>query len=97
MVQSLLVLFLQAPLYSLSSPVWRHLPASQLRPIHLYLVYVFLVIGAVSGLSLLVRRSALEGGLSRYEAETQQAPTIPNTQPIGSAEVATKITTHQSG
>ena len=55
-------------------PVWRHVPASQLRPVHLYLLYVLLVVGAVSGLSLLVRRSALEGGLSRYEVETQQAP-----------------------
>lgn len=41
-------------------PPWRHLPAAQLRPIHLYLLYVCLVIGAVSGLSYLVRRSAIE-------------------------------------
>jgi cytoskeletal protein RodZ len=62
-------------------PVWRHVPASQLRPVHLYLLYVFLVVGAVSGLSLVVRRSAVEGGLSRYEVETQQAPQYPIPSP----------------
>jgi len=38
-------------------PSWRHLPAAQLRPIHLYVLYVLLVISAVSGLSLLVKPS----------------------------------------
>ncbi|NEO32136.1 MAG: helix-turn-helix domain-containing protein [Symploca sp. SIO3C6] len=38
---------------------WRRLPAAQLRPLHLYLIYIFVVICAVSGLSLLVRRSAV--------------------------------------
>ncbi|MEB3336993.1 MAG: helix-turn-helix domain-containing protein, partial [Leptolyngbyaceae bacterium] len=28
---------------------WRTLPAAQLRPIHLYLLYVFLILGAVNG------------------------------------------------
>ncbi|MBW4521399.1 MAG: DUF4115 domain-containing protein [Scytolyngbya sp. HA4215-MV1] len=35
---------------------WRDLPAAQLRPIHLYLLYLFLVIGAVSGLSHMMNR-----------------------------------------
>lgn len=39
-------------------PSWRHVPTAQLRPFHLYLVYVLLVIGSVNGLSFLVRRSA---------------------------------------
>ncbi|MGC1392983.1 MAG: helix-turn-helix domain-containing protein, partial [Coleofasciculaceae cyanobacterium] len=38
---------------------WNHVPAAQLRPIHLYGLYVLLVIGAVNGLSFLVRRSAM--------------------------------------
>lgn len=41
-------------------PSWYHLPGSQLRPIHLYLLYVFVVIGSVNGLSYLINRSALE-------------------------------------
>lgn len=45
---------------SMKSSSWRNLPAAQLRPIHLYLIYIFLVIGAVSSLSFLVRRSAVE-------------------------------------
>lgn len=43
----------------LRRPAWKHLPGTQLRPIHLYALYVLLVIGAVNGLSFLVRRSAL--------------------------------------
>lgn len=40
-------------------PSWGYLPSAQLRPVHLYLVYVVLVISAVNGLSFLVRRSAM--------------------------------------
>lgn len=40
-------------------PSWRYLPSAQLRPVHLYLFYVVLVIGSVNGLSLLVKRSAM--------------------------------------
>ncbi|HEY9668191.1 MAG TPA: RodZ domain-containing protein [Coleofasciculaceae cyanobacterium] len=53
---------------------WLHLPAAQLRPIHLYLVYVCLVIGAVSGLSYLVRRSAV---VTRVESLPEQAQQLP--------------------
>lgn len=37
---------------------WRNLPAAQLRPVHLYVVYVFLIVFAVNGLSYLMNRSA---------------------------------------
>ncbi len=80
-------------------PVWRRLPAAQLRPIHLYLLYVFLVIGSVSGLSYLVRRSALEGirPIADNPQPVQQfpSPNVPalrkpqqKLQPIKVAEVA---------
>jgi len=58
-------------------PSWRHLPAAQLRPIHLYLLYICLVIGAVSSLSLLVNRSA---------QQAQQLPLPSNAQPTKSQE-----------
>ncbi len=41
-------------------PSWMRLPTAQLRPVHLYLLYVFLVIGAVNCLSSLLNQSALE-------------------------------------
>lgn len=47
--------------FQVLKPSWRHLPAAQLRPVHLYLIYVFLVIGSVNGLSYLVSRSATQG------------------------------------
>jgi len=63
-------------------PSWRHLPAAQLRPVHLYLVYVFLVLGAVNGLSFLVSRSATQGmKVEDYPQQAQQLPT-PSTSAI---------------
>ncbi|NER49130.1 MAG: helix-turn-helix domain-containing protein [Symploca sp. SIO1A3] len=41
-------------------PSWRHMRAAQLRPLHLYLLYICLVIGAVNGLSYFVKRSAIQ-------------------------------------
>ena len=60
---------------------WKHLPTAQLRPIHLYGVYILLVIGAVNGLSFLVRRSATPVAyLNDYPQQNQQLP-APNTLP----------------
>ena len=36
---------------------WRNLPAAQLRPVHLYVIYVFLIVFAVNSLSYLMNRS----------------------------------------
>lgn len=54
--------FPSGPIFQLIKPNWRYLPSPQLRPIHLYLIYVFLVIGAVNSLSYVVNRPALEVG-----------------------------------
>jgi len=60
---------------------WKHIPAAQLRPIHLYGLYVLLVIGAVNGLSFLVRRSALPVAYRNdYPQQAQQLPAA-NTLP----------------
>lgn len=39
-------------------PSWRQLPAAQLRPLHLYLFYILLVIASVSGLSYLIEQGS---------------------------------------
>ena len=78
-------------------PSWRYLPGVQLRPMHLYLVYVLLVIGAVNGLSFLVRRSAIPvAGLDDYPRQSQQFPassTLPelNPQQKSGANNATEV------
>lgn len=46
--------------FQLLRPTWRHLPVGQLRPVHLYLMYIALVMCAVSGLSYVVNRSAVQ-------------------------------------
>jgi cytoskeletal protein RodZ len=56
-------------------PSWRHLPAAQLRPLHLYLLYVLLVLGAVNGLSFMVKRSAVQ--VIRVKDDPQQVQQLP--------------------
>ncbi|NEP14003.1 MAG: helix-turn-helix domain-containing protein [Symploca sp. SIO2C1] len=62
---------------------WRHMRAAQLRPLHLYLLYIFLVIGAVNGLSYLVKRSAIQAIQPlQIREQIYQLPTPDNGQQI---------------
>ncbi|MFW6359518.1 MAG: helix-turn-helix domain-containing protein [Chroococcales cyanobacterium] len=56
---------------------WLSLPIARLRPIHLYLIYILIVIGAVNSFSYVIKRSALQASGS---IKTQQ-PSI--SQPLG--------------
>lgn len=64
---------------------WRSLPAAQLRPIHLYVLYILLIVSAVSGLSYLVNRSAIKltgtPAVTPAAVQPSPAPTLPNAQP----------------
>ncbi|MBE9127355.1 MULTISPECIES: helix-turn-helix domain-containing protein [unclassified Coleofasciculus] len=63
-------------------PCWRYLPGTQLRPIHLYVLYIGLVIGAVSGLSYLVSRSAIQViEVENNPSHAQQFP-VPETSQL---------------
>jgi cytoskeletal protein RodZ len=47
---------------------WRKaLPGAQLRPVHLYLVYMFLIVGAVQGLSYFLNRSMQSSTMAAIE------------------------------
>jgi cytoskeletal protein RodZ len=72
-------------------PSWRHLPAAQLRPIHLYLLYICLVIGAVSSLSLLVNRSAQQAQQLPLPSNAQPTKSQENTEPLKLAKVTQSI------
>ncbi|MBC6433517.1 helix-turn-helix domain-containing protein [Nostoc sp. HG1] len=56
-------------------PSWRSLPGAQLRPVHLYLLYMLLIISAVNGLSYLLNRSVRQPELAN--AETNVQPVAP--------------------
>ncbi|MEQ8756190.1 MAG: DUF4115 domain-containing protein [Coleofasciculus sp. G1-WW12-02] len=66
----------------LMKPRWQYLPAAQLRPLHLYLFYILLVISSVSGLSYILNRSAVQVIEVENIPSAQQFPTPKNTQPI---------------
>lgn len=70
---------------------WRGTVQAQLRPLHLYLIYMVLVIGAVSGLSYLLNRSSTPqlSGLDQTNTGTiapipKEAATVtqPNVSPL---------------
>ena len=46
---------------------WKRWPVAQLRPIHLYLLYVFLIVSSVSGLSSFMNRSDLQASSSQQQ------------------------------
>lgn len=56
---------------------WRKTPAAQLRPFHLYIAYVVLVIAAVSGISLSLERMQ-QPSVNLVDSETEAKPTPPS-------------------
>jgi cytoskeletal protein RodZ len=71
----------------LIKPSWQHLPTPQLRPIHLYLFYIFLVIGAVNGLSSIVSQSAIQvSNAQTYRQQQDQGLLKDNQAPATSAQ-----------
>lgn len=66
---------------------WRKTPAAQLRPFHLYLAYVALVIAAVTGISLSfdrMQQPSADLAETEAEAEVKSEPQAPPAQPVAS-------------
>ncbi len=57
-----------------SRPSWRDLPAAQLRPLHLYIAYIFLIMAAISGLSHIMNQSVPQTGSPRLSTQMPIAP-----------------------
>ncbi|MBE9228516.1 helix-turn-helix domain-containing protein [Phormidium sp. LEGE 05292] len=60
---------------------WGELPAAQLKPIHLYLLYIVLIILAVTGLSQMVDRSAQQAVLPTAEKPPSTSKKPANSSP----------------
>ncbi|MGE5655799.1 MAG: helix-turn-helix domain-containing protein [Actinomycetota bacterium] len=80
---------------------WRDLPLAQLRPMHLYLLYIFLIICSVNGLSQLMNRSqnpeagmalSRDAGrsLSTDSSQTQTKPPTRQTRLVAQSANPTK-------
>lgn len=70
---------------------WRALPGAQLRPMHLYLIYIVLIVGAVNGLAYFLNRS-VQAPISSIEMQRPPAPVAPlgptlPTQPTNTKKV----------
>ena len=48
-------------------PTWRRLPAAQLRPIHLYLLYILVIVCSINSLSHVLSRSELQASGSQQD------------------------------
>ena len=67
--------FPTAQVFTAKRQFWPELPAAQLKPIHLYLFYIVLIILAVTGLSQMVDRSAQQALIPGAEkAATTKKP-----------------------
>ncbi|MDX2096354.1 MAG: DUF4115 domain-containing protein [Leptolyngbyaceae cyanobacterium bins.59] len=67
---------------------WRGLPAAQLRPLHLYLLYILLIMGAVNGLSQLVEPPTQAIGRADVDASYTLPKSAPKQSPIPKEGVA---------
>jgi len=65
------------------SPSWRQLPAAQLRPLHLYVIYILLIVASVSGLSYLVEQQSAGNNIEPQSSQEQVStkPTVENPNP----------------
>lgn len=64
---------------------WKELPAAQLRPLHLYALYLLLIVAAVSGLSYLLRQSAMETAVESNLNTPTELDTTQDTTPATGA------------
>ncbi len=64
-------------------PSWRQLPAAQLRPLHLYVIYILLVIASVSGLSYIIEQRSSQEATNNQNVteEVIPEPNPSNTEP----------------
>lgn len=60
----------------LPQPAWKDSPAAQLRPLHLYIAYIVLIIASVSLLSFIVERSAKSPNTTIQANSTVQTPAV---------------------
>ncbi|MBD2384552.1 helix-turn-helix domain-containing protein [Cylindrospermum sp. FACHB-282] len=68
---------------------WKNTPIEQLRPIHLYLLYIFLILFSINGLSQLLNNAALQANNSQIRPipQKQSVLTPKLTQPNNSPEI----------
>jgi len=64
-------------------PSWRQLPPAQLRPLHLYVIYISLIVASISSLSYLVEQQVAHDYTDPQPAqeEVSTKPTIENPHP----------------
>jgi cytoskeletal protein RodZ len=83
------------PTHQGMKPSWKELPAAQLRPLHLYILYILLIAGSVSGLSYWLKQTAVETAVSptvNVPAATEPEPKSATT-PASSPRPAPAATT----
>lgn len=67
---------------------WRALPGAQLRPMHLYLLYMVLIVGAVNGLSYFLNRS-IQSSVTTVEVQKTPASQVVQMGPALPAKPST--------
>lgn len=79
------------PTESIQAPIrvsWVRMPSAQLQPIHLYLLYIFLIFCSVNGLSHMIGQSAKQA--QNQPNEEQVTPTASQDSPISQQALASQ-------
>lgn len=92
--------FLPYPNLRAARPSWKQSAAAQLRPLHLYGLYVLILLASISGLSYWLKRNApqatalpsLESTIDEQTQTSDSVPQPPQTQSATSAQRATEDT-----
>lgn len=66
--------FPSGPALQAIKPSWRDLPAAQLRPLHLYVLYIAVILFSIAGLSFLLQRPAQQTGQRSVTPQSTTAP-----------------------
>ncbi|MBD2432701.1 MULTISPECIES: helix-turn-helix domain-containing protein [Fischerella] len=59
---------------------WKHTPIGELRPLHLYLLYIFMILFSVGGLSQLLNANALQAANNNQNKSKQNQETVIQSQ-----------------
>ncbi|HEY9644787.1 MAG TPA: RodZ domain-containing protein [Chroococcidiopsis sp.] len=70
-------------------PSWKDTPAAQLRPIHLYVAYILVIIAAVSGLAYLLNPAAPWGNRTTVSNSPSPQASAPSASAVPSATSST--------
>jgi cytoskeletal protein RodZ len=74
-------------------PIWKT-TSDQLRPVHLYVLYIFVIFGSISGLSQFLNTASLQASSVQNNQKVQKVASVVKTQPTQNKNVQLQTVSH---